>query len=378
METLADLKSLFNDIFPESKGKEKTPVILSEFFHKLITSNPKDLLLKIIHLFFYPSKSSRAQNTDKNFWFDSFKNSEIYTEYNLALDVLKILKKYLANKNSDAAYREIKELPEKFGNYKNVDLFMIMTYGFIEERDILIHLYSFFHQDPSYFQNFFDIIIKEGEDLSDPLLLEKLFVGKTISKNELFLYKTYSKKINDQNRNVKELTENVKILNQHKVESENQIKDISEKLNQIYLKDTLKYTIKYIYRLFHQKFNHDEQFQSNVYDEIRELKLILKKQEFSKYDYLLEFISAIEFGDLIMVNKVSRPSLQNSNFEIIKKYVDNNKPYLDKVLKFLEKLPDLAKYINLEIDYYFSKELLEKKIQENYDFTKIYDDVIIK
>ena len=95
-----------------------------------------------------------------------------------------------------------------------------------------------------------------------------------------------------------------------------------------------------------------------------------------KNDYLLEFISAIGFGDLIMQNKVSHPSLQNRNFEIIKKYVDNNKPYLDKVLKFMEKLPNLAKHINLEIGSYFSKELLEKKIQENYEFTKIYDDVI--
>jgi hypothetical protein len=152
----------------------------------------------------------------------------------LALDVLKILKKYIANKNSDAAYREIKKLPEKFGNYKNVDLYMIMTYGSIEDRDILINLYSFFQQDPSYFHNYFDINLKEGEDLSDPLVLEQIFVGKTISKNELNLHKTYSKKIkslevqnNDQARTLKELLD-------YKVESQKQIKDISEKLNQIY------------------------------------------------------------------------------------------------------------------------------------------------
>jgi hypothetical protein len=234
METLTDLKALFNDIFPDSKGKEKTPVILSESFHKLIVANPNDLLLKIIHLFFYPSNFSRAQNTDKNFLFDSYKNSQMYTEFNLALDVLKNLKKNIANKNSDAAYREIKKLPEKFGNYKNVDLYMIMTYGSIEDRDILINLYSFFQQDPSYFHNYFDINLKEGEDLSDPLVLEQIFVGKTISKNELYLHKTYSKKIkslevqnNDQARTLKELLD-------YKVESQKQIKDISEKLNQIY------------------------------------------------------------------------------------------------------------------------------------------------
>ena len=78
----------------------------------------------------------------------------------------------------------------------------------------------------------------------------------------------------------------------------------------------------------------------------------------------------------MVLNKVSHPSLDDRKISDIMKYVDNRKPYLNKVVVFLENLPDLKNYINMEIKYYFSKDKLEKEVSKNYNFKEIYDKII--
>jgi hypothetical protein len=78
----------------------------------------------------------------------------------------------------------------------------------------------------------------------------------------------------------------------------------------------------------------------------------------------------------VALNKVSYPSLDNRKIENIKKYLDNNKPYLGKVVQFLKDLPNLENYINLEINYYFSKDRLEEEVSKVYNFKDIYDNKI--
>ena len=83
----------------------------------------------------------------------------------------------------------------------------------------------------------------------------------------------------------------------------------------------------------------------------------------------------IEFGDLANLNKATHPSIEKREFEDIKKYVDNSNPYLDQLISFLKKLPDLSEYINLEVTFFLNKSKLEEEIEKKYDFAAIYDTV---
>ena len=68
--------------------------------------------------------------------------------------------------------------------------------------------------------------------------------------------------------------------------------------------------------------------------------------------------------------------MKERNFDLIKSYVDNKKPYLNKVINFLKGLPGINDYINLEIDFYFNKDLLEEKINESFNFETLYEQAI--
>ena len=368
MEVQNNLKSLFNQIFPDSIGTEKTPSNLEYCFSKLLESNQKDYLITSIHLFFYPSDSSKAKNKDKKFWFEDYEKSSEYSEYNFAIDLLLILKAYLTDKNTKAAYEAIEQIQKKLGSYKNVDYYMFLTEK--SKVDTLVHLYSFFHQDINYFKFLFKVDVSLLDDLTNKVTLEKLFCGITISNRELTLYK-----------NVMEMKQTLQNLVEFKKDAETKFKEMEEmkaKLEQIYLRDTLKYSIKYIYRLFFHKFGQGNQFQSKLYEEIKYLKTILNKPEFLEYNYLYEFIEAVEFGDLAALNIITHPSLEKRDFDIMKNYVDNKKPYLNKVITFLKNLPNLSDYINLEITYYIDKPRLEEEIKKKFDFESIYHQVIEK
>ena len=128
--------------------------------------------------------------------------------------------------------------------------------------------------------------------------------------------------------------------------------------------------------MFYSKMKLKLEFKTKVYEEIKQLKSILSNESFGNFSFLKEFLEAVEFGDLMALNKVSHPSLDNRKIESITKYVDNKKPYLDKVVKFLKELPNLENYINLEVKNYYSKKKLEEEVSKEYDFEAIYDNKI--
>ena len=373
-----ELKDILNEIFPILRGKQKTPKNVAIAFSDLVSSNKNDLLISQFHLFFYPNESSSEINDEKEFWFQKYKSNrpDDYTEYNFALDVLKVLKSYLQNKNSEAANSYIYDLTLKFGPYKNIDYYLLLTANKIQSN--LIHIYSFFHKDIQYFKDILDVNVEKTDDLKDKKTLEKLFVNKTISKAELNFHKLYAPIINELQQKINILENNIgaqKAINDELIQFK---EEASNKLEQIYLRDTIKYSIKYIYRMFYSKFSGKFKLElsNNIYEEIKQLRIILSNKSFTNFSHIKEFIEAVEIGDLMVLNKVSHPSLADRKIKDIRKYVDNRKPYLNKVVEFLEKLPDLEKYINMEVIYYFSKNKLENEISKNYNFEEIYDKKI--
>ena len=63
-------------------------------------------------------------------------------------------------------------------------------------------------------------------------------------------------------------------------------------------------------------------------------------------------------------------------FKLIKSYVDNKRPYLNKVINFIKGLSGINDYINIKIDFYFNKDLLEEKINESFNFETLYEQAI--
>ena len=363
MTTENDMKKVFNELFSFLKGKEKTPLIIKKCFSEIMNLYPSDNLIKDINQYFYPSPLSQEQNNEKKFWFQKYENPQFYTELNYALDILTILKNYLANKDQKNAIKKIDKLKDNFKSYKNVNYYLYLTAA--KNINYLKHLTAFFQKDSQYFQESYNIEINPNLDLTNSEYLEDLFCGITISERELQTYK----EMNQMKQNMKELLD-------YKAWSETKIQEMDTKLEKIYIRDTLKYSIKYIYRLFYNKYLNNQEFKSNIYDEICSIKQILKKPEFIKYEYMIEFLDSVEFGDLAKLNKVAHPPLKDRNFDNIRLYVDNQKTYLNKVIYFLKSLPGINEYINLEIDFYANKDLLEEKINENFNFNTIYDEVI--
>ena len=66
--------------------------------------------------------------------------------------------------------------------------------------------------------------------------------------------------------------------------------------------------------------------------------------------------------------------MDKRNFELIAKYIDNKKPYLQKVINFLENCPQLSDYINFEINNYYSEDI-EEKIHSKFDFNSFYEKI---
>ena len=357
------MKAMFNELFSCLKGKEKTPSILKNCFSEIVKINPSDNLIQDIIHYFYPTAVSQEQNQEKKFWFQKYENQQFYTEYNFAFDMLIILQNYLANKDQKNAIKKIELLKDKFKSYKNVDYYLYLTAS--KKLNVLIHLTAFFQKDLKYFKDFYNIEIDLNQDLTNSEHLEEIFCDITISERELRTYK----EMNQMKQNIKELLD-------YKAWSESKISEMDTKLEKIYLRDTLKYSIKYIYRLFFNKFFNGQEFKTNIYEEIFSLKEVLKRPEFKNYNFLSEFLDSVEFGDLAKLNKVAHSPLNERNFDIIKLYVDNKNTYLNKVIYFLKTLPGINDYINLEIDFYANKDLLEEKIDENFNFENIYDEVI--
>lgn len=388
MESQQNIKALFKEIFPSLKGKEKTPAILKEAFLKLINDNNDDKIIFKIFCYFFPAKSSQEQNSSTEFWYEKYQSSEKYTEYNIALDILLILKDYLANKNEQKANDQIFQIIIKLGDYKNVNYYLLLTAK--HAIDIFIHLLSFFIKDKDYFQKSLKVSISSNDDLTDPATMERLFCGKTFSKEELFTKKYCFLLLKNQteiNKNQEEinkkqleinqkLNKEIKVLMDYTAELENKIKEIDEQLEQIYLRDTIEYSIKYIYRLFFQKYGKDEKFQSNVHLEMQQLKEMLKNSELSQFKYLFDFIVAVQDFDLNSLNNKAHPFIKERDFDAIMKYIDNKKPYLKNVVDFLKKCPKLSDYINFEVNNYLSKDDLEDKIKTQFDFDSFYNQVI--
>ncbi len=67
MTTFNNMKTLFDEIFPQLTDKEKIPPTEEPCFIELMKLNPNDIILKSIEQYFYPSVASQEKNSKNKF-----------------------------------------------------------------------------------------------------------------------------------------------------------------------------------------------------------------------------------------------------------------------------------------------------------------------
>ena len=224
MKSQKTLKNLFNKIFPSTQNKEKNPALIQSEFGQLLKSYPGNKIIFSIYCFFYPATTCKEQNTSDKFWFQKFQTQEKYTEYNVALDLLRILEDYLVNKDEIKAKDKFEEISYKLTDYKNVNFYLVITAK--KSFDLLINLTSFFQQDKNYFEKAFGVEINFNDDLTDISTLENLFAGKIITKEEMSIHKYYNGMMKQQFELINQQNE---FKNQQIVINNKQKEDIDKK-----------------------------------------------------------------------------------------------------------------------------------------------------
>ena len=427
----SDLIAYVDEILQKLLDPNKNTIEIDKKFCKIKFYSKNydydEFIVSGVYFFFFPD-NKKTINTISKFWFENKKNDKVYTEYDFAVDILFNLKNYFIKKDIDLYEKESFDVVQKFQSYKNVDMFILFTRD--KFKEIIGHISAFLLQNKDYFETIFSIKINEEDDLSDFNTLKRLFfkpikyenyfnnnqiieqkIIEELENDNLIKEKQFNdfkliiekltndnlikeQQFNDFKLIIERLTNDNLIkeqqFNDFKIGTEKIIKDnkkqidqlktnftnINEKIDKIYLRDTIKYSIRYIYRVFKSHFS-DKDFEYNIYEEIKELKDILSLPEFKeKFKFLYNFVDNIGFGDLYELNKVSHPSMETRNIEHIGKYLTNNTGDLQKAVEFIKSLPNIEAYINLEVDFYLNKRVLEEKIREKYKFDEIYDKII--
>ena len=124
---------------------------------------------------------------------------------------------------------------------------------------------------------------------------------------------------------------------------------MEERLEKIDLRDTVKMSLRYIYKVSYSKLSNEMNYVTKIWEQIEEIEKLLSKPKFQRYSFISNFIDVINFSKLTNLNNVTHDSNQTRNFENIKKflqrYSDEN---LDKVSNFFKDLPKIDKFIEDE------------------------------
>ena len=121
-----------------------------------------------------------------------------------------------------------------------------------------------------------------------------------------------------------------------------EIAELQNRVDKIELRDTIKLCIKNLYKILSSKFKEMKEVNSS-WEEIEEIKKILNRDEFKQFQYINDFIDAIDFIGLNPLNTSTHNSfLKKGKIEDSKKYLDNNfiMTY-NKVVEFFKKLPNI-------------------------------------
>ena len=121
---------------------------------------------------------------------------------------------------------------------------------------------------------------------------------------------------------------------------ESKVSSLSDRIGKIDLRDTLKMSFKYLYKILYTRYPGKE-YLTNFWDQISEIKDILAKPEFANYKFIIEFIKDIQFTEFSSLNSAAHDTTEKErNLSDIRQYIQNySNEDLNKVVEFFKKLP---------------------------------------
>ena len=397
-------------------------------FEKL---SEKDNGALIIFLYFFPNYSP-LENNKEAYWFIKYQNIQNYNEYNFAKDLLNCYIQYLSDLDYKDYERKLLDKIKLFKNYKLINTFLSVIEKYDES---VIATISYIIKDHTYFKGAFELNIN-SKNIQTSVFINNvkkyldhkqslLDLQKALNMTKLYreaweeTKSSKEKEIISLKKNVKDLTEsvnnmrnvNINLLNKisnlenknanlldrvnnmefeneglkkYNIEMEtkiitleNQVKVMNERLNKIDIRDTLKMSFRYLYKVLFSKYPNDMRIETKVWNQIDEVQKMLSKPQFKRFQFISEFLDILQFHNLEHFNHAAHDSSQDKrNFGNIKKYFQEySQKDLNPVVEFFEQLPHIDKFINLNLLLFKEPEKIDEKFQENITYAEIYSKV---
>ena len=378
MKSNHELIQAFSNLFQNNIEERNLFNFVSERILDMLDTDSIDLT---ILLFFSPKENTKEQNVEDKFWFQKYNVSDDYNEYQFAVDLINIYSNYKNNKSKEQFYSNIKMLVDKFGDYKMISSFVDLVK---EKVDLFEFIVSYLIQDKDYFVSFFKFNLKTiPDDIQNQSFYDKLEFKLEKLKNEELTQKMeeFDKKLKEQStqhdKKINELNskhdKKIDQLNLKITELNNNVVELSKRIDKIELRDTIKMSYRYLYNILYYGLTPNKKYQKNFWEQLSEIKNILSETKFKQYNYLLAFIDDIEFGVVSQLNSEAHSPNKYRKIENINKYLQKScKADLQKVVDFFKSMPNINDFIDLNILYYHNPQKAESEFKQNNNYNEIY------
>ena len=378
MKSNHELIQAFSNLFQNNIEERNLFNFVLERIPDMLDTDSIDLT---ILLFFSPTENTKEQNVEDKFWFQKYNVSDDYNEYQFAVDLINIYSNYKNNKSKEQFYSNIKMLVDKFGDYKMISSFVDLVK---EKVDLFEFIVSYLIQDKDYFVSFFKFNLKTiPDDIQNQSFYDKLEFKLEKLKNEELTQKMeeFDKKLKEQStqhdKKINELNskhdKKIDQLNLKITELNNNVVELSKRIDKIELRDTIKMSYRYLYNILYYGLTPNKKYQKNFWEQLSEIKNILSETKFKQYNYLLDFINDIEFGVVSQLNSEAHSPNKYRKIENINKYLQKScKADLQKVVDFFKSMPNINDFIDLNILYYHNPQKAESEFKQNNNYDEIY------
>ena len=235
------------------------------------------------------------------------------------------------------------KIKEKIQLFKDRKLISEFFYALEKTEECINATIAYILKDPSYFKLSYKINVPPEKiqkhsfikEVKNYLEIENLRIDL---KNGQSLINQYSNLVEDLNTAVKllkadntsltnkvnDMQKTIDSLKKQQNETEQNLKNVNERLEQIDVRDTIKMSFRYLYKILYSKFPDNMDNVSKIWQQIMQVKIILSKPQFKEYEFITKFIDVIVFNKLDPLNKLTHDSSQaKRNFSSIKKFLQS-------------------------------------------------------
>jgi len=382
---MEELNKLLNDSLQTKSQDYISPngmINCCKAFEKL---SSEDSAASTVLMYFFPENSSFEKNRIE-YWFLKYKNDLDYNEDSFAKDLLKCFIQYQISKDKLLFEMKVKEKIQQFKERKLISEFY---YTVEKTKESINATIAYIVKNPSYFMLSCKIKVPPEKIQKHSLIreikhyfeMEKL---RTDLQNGLDLIDQYSNLVNDLNKAVINLKEDKKIkegvintLIKRQDETNEKLQNVTERLEQIDLRDTIKMSFRYLYKILYSKFPNDMENVTKIWDQITQVNKILSEPQFKENKFITKFIEVVDFNKLDPLNHATHDSSQaKRNFSSIKKFLQSfSDDDLEVVSNFFENLPFINEFISLNLKYFFKPSKVDEEFQKSMTYSEIYAKV---